>query len=203
MHTKPNNPIVNPLLPKQTLLVDVETTGLDPARHSIIELAMLTPDGTSHFVQSCRPWIGAAIDPEALAVNGWSAKQLESVELSHSEAMQQAADWLGTGTWTVAGMNPHFDLKFLQEAFARVLPRHKRPRFSHRVYDLHSLTRFMYPFAESLISQDIAILLGIDPEAEPHRALGGIQWEAAAFRKLHMQRHRLFGEEGEPKGHAA
>lgn len=65
---------------KKILAVDVETTGLDPATHEIIQLAALIviDDKTvSSFCRTMRP-LSKAIDDKALEIHGYTREQIYS-----------------------------------------------------------------------------------------------------------------------------
>lgn len=168
------------LLPPGTILVDVETTGLDPHKHSIIEVSMITPEGET-FTCECRPRLGSAIDAEALAVTGTTPGMLEERSVSHTTMVHRLAMFLGRSAPILAGQNVHFDLSFLRAAVAD-LPPHRRPRFSSRVLDLHTLA--MAAFGQSLNSEQIAMALGLQPEQTAHSAKSGTEWELAALEIL-------------------
>jgi DNA polymerase III epsilon subunit-like protein len=185
--------IVNPLLPPWVLLVDAETTSLDRQRGAPIEIGVVKC-GECRIFGPARPHIGAVVDADALAVNGWTFGGLEALQVSQKQLVEELVRYLASDDeWEIAGMNPDFDRDFLVAAIARYVPKHRRPRISHRVHDLHTLVGHYYPQQRRLNSVRIAGLLGLPPEPEQHTALGGLQWEALAFRKLHENRDILLG----------
>lgn len=99
--------------------VDIETTGLDPARHEVIEVAAIRVDGRtleclrSAGVRVLPARIGDA-DPEALKINGyhepWRGTFLD-------DALERMAPLLDGAIW--AGHNAaRFDAQFLERAYS-------------------------------------------------------------------------------------
>ncbi len=77
------------------LCVDSETTGLDPARHPIWEVAAIEEDGTEHLWQV--KWSRAVLDnadPVALEINGFEARYDKGTcdILSPRESAERFAD---------------------------------------------------------------------------------------------------------------
>ena len=60
------------------LWMDTETTGVDPFRHAIIQVAVIieTPKGEVTWEAKMRPWDGAVIEDEALAINGRTREEI-------------------------------------------------------------------------------------------------------------------------------
>lgn len=189
------------------VVVDVETSGLSPRNCGILEIGAvvldpvtLVPLGETFF----RPvlWTTALKwEDSAEAVHGISREAaMAPNRVSRFQAVADFLDWLdrsfGSGRWTLAGMNPHFDRSFLQEVvnLAAVsvswpdLQKRFAAMFSHRMIDMHSLAT---PLAVAkgvpigtLYTDGIYELLGMDPEPKPHEALRGAAWEAEAISML-------------------
>jgi DNA polymerase III epsilon subunit-like protein len=108
---------IPPLRLVPVAFLDVETTGLDPKVHEIVEIAVVGLDGQVLLDTKVKPVnIGVATE-EALKVNGYNE-----------------ADWADAPTFdeikddvmaalkhkVVVGQNPQFDRNFVVEALARV-----------------------------------------------------------------------------------
>jgi DNA polymerase III epsilon subunit-like protein len=176
------------------IVVDAEMSGLNPHKHSIVSLGAV--DFTRperQFYAECRIWDGAEIDPEALAVNGFTEEQCrDKNRKSEQELIKEFFVWMqGSSDKTIAGQNISFDKTFLNEALKRAGIDWK---FSFRNLDLHSLAyaKFLKEGREvplkdeqSALSLDkILVSLGLPEEPKPHIALNGAKYEAEAFARL-------------------
>lgn len=68
---------------ERIVFFDLETGGLDPLRHPIIQLAAVAVDAK---------WNESTAEPEALAVNSFDAKVWEREAVGQLEAMERTAD---------------------------------------------------------------------------------------------------------------
>ena len=101
------------------IVIDVETTGLDPARHGLAAVAALDMDDGQLFYSAVRPHRGADVSDEALAVNGLSREAL-LVAPTEGQVMSALGRWLSArAPFLPAGVNPRFDIDFLRAAEAR------------------------------------------------------------------------------------
>lgn len=179
------------------LVVDAETTGEDPERHSIVELAarwLTRHEGC--FEMECRMWEGAAYDPAAGAVNGRSeARCSDPILPDEGHLIREFTNFLGVGIgdfldgdFLLAGLNPKFDLDFIRAAARRAGSR--LPRIPHRTIDLHTLAVAAalrngdsVP-ARGFYTDAIYELLAMEPEPRPHTAMNGVIWESQALELL-------------------
>jgi DNA polymerase III epsilon subunit-like protein len=178
------------------IVVDVETTGVDTERCSIVSIGAvdyLQPK--RRFYRECRIFDGALVADEALAVNGFTRegisdphKPTDAViveELEFWSQQSQARLW--------AGHNPMLmDVKMIRLAAER----NSQPwPFNYRSLDLHSvcltvmaltgIDRPMTPDGQSTLNLDgILSFVGLAPEPKPHNALRGAIHEAEAFSRL-------------------
>ncbi len=108
--------------------IDLETTGLDPRKHEIIEIGGLIvkqiPEAgrgpalevISEFEFKVKPKNLELADPEALRINGYNdAEWLFAVDLE--QALKVLAEKAAGAN--IVGQNVIFDWLFLQEAFAK------------------------------------------------------------------------------------
>jgi DNA polymerase III epsilon subunit-like protein len=180
------------------VVVDVETTGLDPERCGILEIGAVALVSGAEFSALCSVPFGARIEARALEVNGVRYEDLHdrSHPLDWRCVVEFDAWCRERGLTLLAGMNPSFDLGFLKAAGRRAI-RDERgepfvpiPAFPHRTLDMHSVAvawavRHGVPVPERGFYTDaIYELLGLPPEARPHRAIEGARREAEAFRVL-------------------
>jgi len=176
------------------IIVDVETTGLDPKHYSIVSIGAVdfeNPERT--FYAKCRAWDGARISQESLEINGFTEREVrDQYQKSLDEIMHEFLNWLeGCSEKTFAGQNPAFDRDFINDSFARVDIAY---RIAVRTVDLHSIA-----YAEHR-KKDISIPLknghsdlsldkiakhaGLTEEPKPHNALNGAKFEAEAFSRI-------------------
>lgn len=112
-----------PRVIKDLLFVDTETTGLDPAKHEILEIALIrtTPDGKDVKDKfSCRvfPEHIETAEPKALEVNKYSAEKWAKELCVEPGEVVDAIQAMGRNT-TLVGHNVAFDESFLAPLFNR------------------------------------------------------------------------------------
>jgi len=116
------------------VVVDVETTGLNPLTDGLLEVAAVTlymdakgqlhPDQT--YFYPVEPFIGAKLDPEALAITGIDPFSPFRYALTEQQAlhnifskMSELIGKTGCQRAVLVGHNAWFDLAFLQAAIKR------------------------------------------------------------------------------------
>jgi DNA polymerase-3 subunit epsilon len=186
------------------LAIDCEMTGLDPKRHAIISIGGVNlSDPENTFYGECRVFAGAEIDPEGLAVNGFTQEQcLDDSKDSETVLMQKLFEWMQTAeNYTLVGQNVTLDKEFLNEAFARSGVEF---RFNHRVVDTHSVAYAQFliegrsgpkkiekPKVSALNLDEILKYVGIPEEPRPHNALTGAKVSAEAFSRMVFKKKLL------------
>jgi DNA polymerase III epsilon subunit-like protein len=99
------------------IVVDVETTGINPRKHSILSIGAVDYDNpTNSFYGECRAWEGAHIMEESIGIHGFDEKRIwSSKEKPMEELMAEFLNWSKTvGSKILAGHNVCFDKSFLQ-----------------------------------------------------------------------------------------
>src|SRR5680860_616017 len=104
------------------IVIDIETTGLDPNKHALISLGAVDFENPEHtFYSECRVFEGAEIDEQALVVNGFSEADITDPTKEDPKilllAFREFAKLCKDST--LAGQNPGFDMRFLEEAAHR------------------------------------------------------------------------------------
>jgi DNA polymerase III epsilon subunit-like protein len=109
------------------LWCDTETSGLDPNKNAIIQIACIidTPKGTREWTSYIKPWPGAVIEDEALAVNGKTREELEAFP-DHRAVFAEFLSVLGehvakydpSDKFCFRAYNASFDMSFVH-AWAR------------------------------------------------------------------------------------
>jgi DNA polymerase III epsilon subunit-like protein len=121
------------------IVVDVETTGLDPKTCSIVSIGALDfQEPENRFYGECRIFDGAEVQSQSLLVGGFSRDSIvDPKKPSLEELMKQFLVWTDNiGDRMLAGHNPAFDRDFLEWSARRY---HLSWPFAHRTIDLHSL----------------------------------------------------------------
>ena len=176
------------------IVVDIETTGLDPKRHSIIEIGAIDFNNpTNYFNGRCRIWTGAEVDLTALQVNGFTLREIQDQKiLSQEELISDFKTWTDSiEDKTIAGQNVDFDISFLVESTRRT---GKEFKWGKRKVDQHSIAYVHYlkrnkipPLNDGTSDLDgdaIMNYTGLPPEPRPHRALTGARYETEALSRL-------------------
>lgn len=168
-------------------LIDVETTGLEPAHHEIVDIGCVQFDSETLEVLNrvslmVRPKHPEWAEPKALEINGYSDEEWEEKKaMNLDEAM--AALKVHTDGTIFCAHNMILDWNFLRTAMAKT---GIKIRFDHHRIDLFTLAYAKLPHDEmpdwSLVS--ICKHLGIIPESRLHRGLQGALKEYEVYCKL-------------------
>jgi DNA polymerase III epsilon subunit-like protein len=177
------------------IVLDIETSGEHPSRHSILSIGAVELSNPSNtFYMECGLEEGTAFDQTALDVNGFTKEEITSGKkpalksvlgefLKYVEKISER---------TVIGYNVAFDQYFLNYYFEV----HGFGRFilGWRTIDLHALiyTSMLSRNVEiptrngrSGITSDIALnYVGLPSEPRPHNALTGAKMEAEMTSRL-------------------
>jgi ribonuclease T len=175
------------------VVIDVETAGFDPQRHALLEIAAvvmrLENDGwlTPGATLSCHvlPFIGAEIDPRALAFNKIDPDHPFRDAISEKDALnrvltpiRKAVNAHGCNRAILVGHNAHFDLGFVKAAVERT--NYKRnPFHAFSVFDTVSLAGLAY--GQTVLAKAVqAAGLSWD-EKEAHSAIYDAEKTAELF----------------------
>lgn len=177
------------------IFIDIETNGLDPARHRSLEIACQIVDlsnggslGEYNSVvkQSIEVWERS--DRVSLAVNGFQWEDL-AVGIEESEVADQLITLfkqmgVARGKAVFIAQNPTFDRAY----FSQLIPVYRQEQlnwpyhwldFASMYWALHVQQLRDKPTAPSeeinLSKDTIAKEYGLPPEPKPHRAMNGVQ----------------------------
>ena len=170
---------------KPLAFVDLETSGLDPTRHEILEAAVIRVDAGTLADIDCtdvrvHPMRLEDADPEALRMVGYSKRAWEL-----AATLDEALEWI----WplldgaVLAGHNPAFDRAFLEAAWQRTgVP---RPALDHHILDTASLAWPLFASGRlaSLSLDAVCKHLGIVRKVR-HRALADADDSLEVARRL-------------------
>lgn len=164
------------------VFVDCETTGLDPGRHEIWELALIV-DGEEH-VWTMDVDLSKA-DPDALRVGRYYEREREREASIPFEVATEV--WYLTTNRALVGINPAFDAAFL----TRFLRSHGCvPKWHYHVIDVKALAKGWLLGRHPKVpgtnppwsTDDLARGLHLDPEGfDRHTALGDARLAKAMY----------------------
>jgi len=164
------------------LVVDIETTGLSPIKHSMVSLGAVDYTTGEEFYGECRISNNAIIDDFALGVNGFTRAQcLDDAKQTPLDLYRQFLKWCEGRDALIGGQQVgSFDILFLKELHTSISDI-KWP-FGHRSVDLHSVA--YGKLGKSLSLDGVLQAVGLKPEPKPHNALTGARLERDAFKIL-------------------
>lgn len=181
-------------IPNRLVWVDLETTGLDPAKDLILELAIVVTDSklnevayASWVVKQDVDW--TKVHPVVLEMhtaNGLKDDVPDGLPIRDIESAACAMlDDLGIKEkGPICGSSPHFDMSFLQQKYVwdgeYFGMRELAKRFNHRVFDVSTLKLAEMMRVQAVCSP--ATVVRNEP-AVAHRALSDIRGSIEAARK--------------------
>ncbi len=176
------------------IVLDIEATGTNYEKHSIVSLGALELERPERRIYlECRAWEGARIEDEALKVNGFTRAEVgDRTKQTEAQLIAQFLTWADdVEDQTLAGQNVSFDRDYVKAACERA--GYNYP-FAHRTVDTHTLaylhmTQRGVPIPlekrHSALNLDAVLnYVGIPKEPEPHNALTGALSHAEVISRL-------------------
>jgi len=171
------------LLPKQFIVADIETTGLDPYKHEIIEIAAIrvNRDSKTHDTITVLVKPQGQLPKKITDLTGITVEMLER----DGESLEKAiSDFLAfIGDHRLVFYNAPFDLPFLIKAAGRYQKRIKNP-----VSDALDMARRAWPDLKSYKLTDVARSLNIKGA---HRALKDCELTVTVYCAATLELRRL------------
>ena len=184
------------------IALDIETSGLDPLKASILSIGAIdTDEPANQFYDECRIWEGAHISDEALEINGFIREDIDPIEGSDRYAMKKSeaeviAAFIAWATdrpvhRTLVAQTPSFDRDFVRAACDRAgiaSPFAARTIDTHSLCWLHMVQQGITPpelkHRSSLNLDDAREYCGLNEEPKPHNALTGAMSHAEVFSRI-------------------
>lgn len=176
------------------IVLDVETTGTDPHKNSLVSIGAIDFHHPEiRFYEECRIFPGAHVEDAALLINGFTKGQITDVRKKpEADIVRMFLEWLEQREdMVIAGQNVFFDVSFIVAAAGRggmTAPLSNRIVDQHSITFAHMLSRGIQPpivnKKTGLNSDAIMEYVGIEPEPKPHIAINGAVWEAEALSRL-------------------
>jgi DNA polymerase III alpha subunit (gram-positive type) len=167
------------------LVIDVETTGLLPKSHSVIELAAqlikLTPEGVKKIGEPLEfrhhPHPKRKIEPKALEINGYYPDHPDWKTAPVSGSRAAANDWRKFSHMAadalITAQNVQFDLHFCEDM---LILHDIKPNFQRRTIDVMALSALVAGVnGIKSMSLDAVYPLLQGPEKVAHRALSDVE----------------------------
>ncbi len=180
------------------IVIDLETTGLEPERNSILSLGAVDFfNPNNQFYGECAVQEGKEIDHVALHINGFTLPEIVSKEKGVQELVNEFIQWSKqVKDNMIGGYYTHFDRSFILEAVKEY--RLEWP-FGIHIVDVHGLfyshllkTDELKPGYRTEYSLDhILVYLGLPKEPFPHNALTGAKVTAEAISRLVLGKNLL------------
>ena len=178
------------------IVIDIEASGTNYGKNSIVSIGALDFDVPEHrFYAECRVWEGAHMNPEALAVCGYTEAEItDPAKKPEGEIVREFLEWSQhMGDRTLAGQNVSFDRDFLKAACEReglAWDLAHRTIDTHTLCHMHMVKRGLVPPVDaehrrSALNLDVILnYCGIPDEPEPHNALTGALSHAEVIARL-------------------
>ena len=187
--------------PDQWLLafVDVETTGLVPGYHEMIDIGVVITDldgaEQGQLFLRIQPEYPERTQEGARAVNAFDVERWRELDaLSNGEAVEQIVsfhrDTAGDKNVLMVAFNSHFDAAFLDHLF-RASERSWRELYHYFILDLPSMA--WSQGMRGLTGQSLAETLGVNDEphvADQHTGITGALLNARIYRVI-VERSRV------------
>lgn len=164
-------------LPETYVIIDLETTGLDPAYESIIEFAgMRYVDGHAAGEYSTLINPGVEIDSFVTKLTGITNEMLADAP-SLSAVMPQIRDFIGDSI--ILAHNANFDVNFLYDTYVRELD----IPLTNNFVDTMRISRRLYPEEQHHRLRDLILRFGVGNKVG-HRAMADVQQTQKCYERM-------------------
>ena len=161
--------------------LDIETTGLDPLKHEIMEVAVIlrkdSPIEAEQYLHFSLPISEMRADPKALEINGYRERysDLKAIERTRGKGRSVLYDMLKDAL--VVGNNVQFDLRFIEQLLG-MSPWYYAP------LDLKAYAAGMCGLARPASTAFLEELAGTKVGKDAHTALADAEWNVRVYDAL-------------------
>ncbi len=179
------------------IIIDLETTGLEPERNSILSVGAIDFDNPDNqFYGECNVQEGKKIDPVALHINGFTLPEIVSKEKTVEELVNEFIQWAKqVKDKMIGGYYTHFDRAFVLEVvkeYGLEWPFGIHIVDVHGLFYSHLLKKGELAGNRTEYSLDhILTYLGLPKEPFPHNALTGAKVTAETISRLVLGKNLL------------
>ena len=159
------------------VLIDLETTGLQPDRDEIIEFGAIRVDGDKETEFSCLVRLAGPLPKTIAELTGLTDGMLQEQGLAMEQALQQFLTFIGRDR--LVGYNLSFDMAFLRAACQRA----GQPMAANRSTDLLNLARRKVSGVSNFKLTTLAAHFAL-PQQISHRALADCRLMKEIYSKL-------------------
>jgi DNA polymerase III alpha subunit (gram-positive type) len=164
------------------VFLDIETTGLDPSKHEIIEVAMIVREhGFDKEVWFALPFSIHKADKKALELNGALKRSIELTKgaVSTTKAVARLLVYLEAAV--IVGNNPQFDLRFIERFLENSMSEDATPWHYHPV-DIKAVVAAHTKLGPPpWSSAQIAEAAGVPLPAAAHTAMADARWNRDVY----------------------
>jgi oligoribonuclease len=188
------------------LFIDIETSGLDPTKHRVLEIALKAYDFKKNALvgqyeaivnQSEEVWNRA--DPSSLKVNGFT-EELKNTGKEEKQVKEEILEFLKPFNFSrkhavFIAQNSSFDRAF----FAQLFPPYEQEKLQwpYNWLDLASMYWAIsaiqspnFPEGVNLSKNHIATIYGLPEEEHPHRAMNGVKHLILCYEAILNSKHQ-------------
>lgn len=172
------------------LVIDTETTGLDPLKHGVIQLACVVEidgDVVDEFQSHVKPFPGDLLNAEAMEITGTTREDMETYPFPNQALldlrrflMQYVDPFAPLDKFRPMGYNVDFDLKFWEQFFLKNGDNYFYSFVTHRYIDVLRVIQYMDSFGLLAFPdcklETVCRVLGIDVAYDDmHNALTDVK----------------------------
>ena len=188
----------------KTAWIDVETSGLDPWKNGILQLAIIIEEQTGEIIHQqvlhIRPFDGDKVEESALEVNGFTASDIEGFMIPKDAHLsltalldKHVARFDPMDKMVFAGYNANFDNEFVRSFFIKAGDKYYGSYFFSPVLDVMSfvadaIRKGVLAPAKSFKLVDVCERLKVDVVGSAHDALVDIKATREVYEALYAKR---------------